>query len=295
MGTHGPLNGEPISPELVLVDPELAREAIAALPERPWEAFVPPPRTEPVAVVSGTRPEERSIRGSRRRHVGRALAVAAFVAVAAFLTVAAYLPARDAPTLIEPTTARRAAAEPTTGAPAPAPSREPTTTAPTGRTEAPTATIERATTASERPARPPATRTAPTPRAAPKAPVRSRPATPRAAASPPVRVRPSPSVRVRPGTYAGSLGLTLRVTDGGRTLTGSLPVPCTALRLALTARIAADGTVRGTAVGSGPDGRVTAELSGRFSARELLTAEARLSGRGCDTPSLDVVVRRIEP
>jgi hypothetical protein len=293
MGTHGPLNGEPISPELVLVDPELAREAIAALPERPWEAFVPQPRQEPAGAVSGTRPEERSIRGSRRRHLGRALAVAAFVAVAAFLTVAAYLPARDAPTLVEPTTARRAAAEPTTEAPAPAPSHEPTTTAPTAPTEAPATTIERATTASERPARPPATRTTPTPGAA-KAPVRSRPATPRAAASPPARVRPSPSVRVRPGTYAGSLGLTLRVTDGGRTLTGSLPVPCTALRLALNARIAADGTVRGTAVGSGPDGRVTAELSGRFSARELLTAEARLSGRGCETPSLDVVVRRIE-
>ena len=88
--------------------------------------------------------------------------------------------------------------------------------------------------------------------------------------------------------------MTLAVSADGRTLTGSLPVPCTALRLALTARVAADGTVRGAAVGSGPDGRVTAELRGRFSTRGLLNAVARLRGRGCDTSSLEIVVRRIE-
>jgi hypothetical protein len=32
-----------ISPELALVSPELAARARAALPDRPWEVFVPPP------------------------------------------------------------------------------------------------------------------------------------------------------------------------------------------------------------------------------------------------------------
>jgi hypothetical protein len=45
---------EPISPELVLVDPELARSAREALPARPWEAVAPPPRwvPPPVPVVA---------------------------------------------------------------------------------------------------------------------------------------------------------------------------------------------------------------------------------------------------
>jgi hypothetical protein len=36
-----------ISPELVLVCPELAERARAALPDRPWEAFLPPPSSVP--------------------------------------------------------------------------------------------------------------------------------------------------------------------------------------------------------------------------------------------------------
>jgi hypothetical protein len=40
---------EPISPELVLVDPVLARSAREALPARPWEAVAPPPRWVPPA------------------------------------------------------------------------------------------------------------------------------------------------------------------------------------------------------------------------------------------------------
>lgn len=51
-----------ISPELVLIDPELGPEARARLSDRPWEDFLPPPR--PPQLVAAPAPE-----GYRRRTV----------------------------------------------------------------------------------------------------------------------------------------------------------------------------------------------------------------------------------
>ena len=45
---------EPLSPELVLVCPQLRLEALIALPDRPWEAFLPPRSEDPAALVAAT-------------------------------------------------------------------------------------------------------------------------------------------------------------------------------------------------------------------------------------------------
>jgi hypothetical protein len=51
-----------ISPELVLVCPELAEQARAALPDQPWEAFLPRPASSPLgqAQIAAPRSAERS-------------------------------------------------------------------------------------------------------------------------------------------------------------------------------------------------------------------------------------------
>lgn len=61
--------GEPISPELVSVDPELAATARAALPEEPWQMFIPAPApaSEPAPLPVATEPlvaPRRSLRGT---------------------------------------------------------------------------------------------------------------------------------------------------------------------------------------------------------------------------------------
>ena len=73
----------PITPELALVDPDLAAHARAALPENPWPA---PVRIEPAG------PAER-----RGVPVAAAFSVLSFVALVATLGVSV-LPARDQPT-----------------------------------------------------------------------------------------------------------------------------------------------------------------------------------------------------
>jgi hypothetical protein len=65
--------GEPISPELVSVDPELAAAARAALPEEPWQMFTPAPAPLPVATES---------LGAPRRSLRRAGIALAFVTAA---------------------------------------------------------------------------------------------------------------------------------------------------------------------------------------------------------------------
>ena len=83
---------ERMSPELVLVSPDLAGSARASLSDCPWEAFLPqqPP---PAAVVVA--PEPRRV----RRMVRRALPFAWIATFLAAVVVGSILPVRDGPTL----------------------------------------------------------------------------------------------------------------------------------------------------------------------------------------------------
>ena len=83
---------ERMSPELVLVSPDLAGSARASLSDCPWEAFLPqqPP---PAAVVLA--PEPRRV----RRMVRRALPFAWIATFLAAVVVGSILPVRDGPTL----------------------------------------------------------------------------------------------------------------------------------------------------------------------------------------------------
>jgi hypothetical protein len=96
-----------LSPELVLVSPELAAEARARLPDRPWEAFVPPPPPPLVLVqpsvvqeprVGRRRPERRVLRDRRRRRRLRIWPAVAGLGIVVLL-IASFLPASDSPTL----------------------------------------------------------------------------------------------------------------------------------------------------------------------------------------------------
>jgi hypothetical protein len=168
---------EPISPELVLVDPELAERARASLPEEPWLSFIPPPEERPVvAAVPAELPQARR---PRRRRPLPALAGAA--AVAAVLAALAFglVPSPGARPTLEPEAApppaRRPAAplpaaRPRAAEPAAPPARAPAPAKPT-RTAAPK----------------PAPKPKPAPRPKPKLPV----AKPRPAPAPPAAPKPS--------------------------------------------------------------------------------------------------------
>lgn len=120
---------EPISPELALVSPELAAIARAGLPDRPWEAFLPPPapagdpvgdpvgdlvgdealRLRPPATAQRPSPPLEPVAdplpGTARRRSRRPRVPVGLLLLAAFagLVVAgSVLPVRDAPTLGPP-------------------------------------------------------------------------------------------------------------------------------------------------------------------------------------------------
>src|SRR5687767_6037351 len=103
--------GEPISPELVSVDPELAAAARAALPEEPWQMLTPAPAPQPAATERLGAPR-RSLRGP-----GIALAfVAAAVAGIVVGSTDVFKRANDSPSLAaEPPPAAAPSVAATTG------------------------------------------------------------------------------------------------------------------------------------------------------------------------------------
>lgn len=114
LGTDVTLHDEPISPELVLVSPELAAVARAALPDRPWEQFLPPPAlVRPPAVVVPLRvslPTEARDQATthrptthrptmKRRRPRVPIGLVLLLAFAGLVVAGSVLPARDEPTL----------------------------------------------------------------------------------------------------------------------------------------------------------------------------------------------------
>jgi hypothetical protein len=92
-----PSSLDPISPELVLVSPELRERLADLLPDRPWEAFVPaPPVGLRVAELAAPRALAPPPRPRRRPPV---LTVTFAVAATVALIVTGLMPARNAPTL----------------------------------------------------------------------------------------------------------------------------------------------------------------------------------------------------
>ena len=111
---------EPVSPELALVSPELAAQARAALPDRPWEAFAPPIRaTGGIVRLPGPRPAPVVQRTHRRAE--QMLAFFPVILLAAFiaLLIVGSLPGMtDRPTLV-PAVSVDGVVPPADGAPLP--------------------------------------------------------------------------------------------------------------------------------------------------------------------------------
>jgi hypothetical protein len=115
---------KPLSPELALVSPELAEEARAQLPERPWEKFTQLPEakrlrvetTPPVRRPARAVPQRRPAPAPRRRRPRVPVSTFVLIGLTAFMAVTGVLPARDAPTLLPAPTKAKPAPERTTPA-----------------------------------------------------------------------------------------------------------------------------------------------------------------------------------
>ena len=136
-----PISPGPISPELALVSPELAAIARAALPDRPWEAFLPPeaeaaplrPPTisEPLVVVQvAPAPEPVGSQSASRRRPRVPVGLILLAAFVGLVVVGSVLPVRDAPTLGPPPARANGLSVPQTPPPRPQGPQISTTPAP---------------------------------------------------------------------------------------------------------------------------------------------------------------------
>ena len=115
---------EPITPELALVSPELSASARAALPDRPWEMFLPGGPVEMLPLSPALRAPRSETRlesadappSGRRRRVRVPLAPLVLLGFVGLVAAGSILPPRDAPSLSQ----ARAGTSPRqpTGAPA---------------------------------------------------------------------------------------------------------------------------------------------------------------------------------
>jgi hypothetical protein len=81
--------GEPISPELALVCPELRAKAIAALPEQPWFASRPKRSENPLARASAVSGHPARTRGPESGSIAREAAAYLLGRAAGLLAVMA--------------------------------------------------------------------------------------------------------------------------------------------------------------------------------------------------------------
>ena len=293
------MSAEPqtLSPELVLVFPrELSDVARAALPDRPWEAYLPPPAPLVIAVappleeacpdlvpvgqgLGAGEPlvaDELLVAPASRHPVGYAVpgpksgqrAIAVALLVLAAVIALSIRPVPDEPVLAFP--APGATVSPSPGA---------ATTAPRVKRSVPPATTPGQRKSSSSPAT-----TAPA-RVQPKSPASVKPAlraaTPRVTRS----LRPAPVVRTRaaPGGYAFGSELRLFVTSGGTSIAWFQAVtPCGSNITIEKIAISKDGTfaVRRNVPQRG--GRAVVRLSGRVTTQKQIHGSLAAKGPGCD-------------
>ena len=276
---------EPLSPELVLVCPELRRGARAALPERPWELAVklsaPSPRVDragPTASVMAP-PSPRPAAGRLRpRDLGGPLGL---LFVSAALVVAA--PSRDAPTLdVSPAPRNRAAS-----VPSPTLNRTPRAEFPgveTPRAKAPAAIARRRA----KPLEPNTSESRPVARRHAQPSV-ARPGTKPLGSKPPVPMAAS-NLAVPDGGYVVERGGRLRVDIRARSIARlDASLGCVGQLVLVDIPIAADGhfvAVRR----AGSRRAVTVRVGGAF-VRRGVHVSLRASGAGCDGRKIELVGR----
>ena len=271
-----------LSPELVLVSPELAEAARAGLPDRPWEAFLPAPAPvePPVLRVVQSQPSLAPAPVSRHptgyavpgpRSGQRAIVVALLVLAA--VVALSIRPVADAPVVATTAPPASQVGNPPTADGESEPRQDTSSASPA---PVKTATPSRRTTDASPAAR---TRT--------KAAVPSTPAKPArgSSAGQPSSPRTAPAERTRaaPGGYVFGSELRLFVAAGGTTIAWFQAVtPCGSNVTIEGIPISKDGTfaARGSVAQRG--GRAVVRLSGRVTAPRQIRGNLAAKGPGCD-------------
>lgn len=263
---------EPISPELVLVSPELAAIARAGLPDRPWEAFLPaadpagdevarirpPATTQRPSPAAEPVPEAEAVASRRatRRRPRVPVGLILLAAFAGLVIAGSVLPVRDAPTLgPPPARANGLSTAPVTPATSQEPTVRPAPAPPTIGTETvPAASLPSSTT--------------PTPHPDP-APL---PAAPRVLSS---RVQPYGGY-----VFARGLGL-LRVDARARSIVElHTNVGCGRELVVRRIRITLDGRFSARRLSKGP-GRPTVTVTGVFARAGTVHGTIRVTKGRC--------------